>query len=362
MHLSADLGLSWDAGCKDVRCSANFPHQDLMSDQDSIAGEDSLVQGYFAPLAAGFAGAFGLSDDCAALSPEPGHDIVLTTDAVAEGIHFRADDLPEDIAWKALAVNVSDLAAKAARPVGYLLSLAFPGTPDRQWLQRFTDGLRAAQERFGVVLMGGDTDRRPNAPLSVTVMAVGSVPAGRMVRRGTAEPGDLLYTTGTLGDSALGLHLLSDAGLAIASPDRTFLQQRYLRPAPRIGMRNALLNHARATMDISDGLVKDLGRLCRASGVGAEVWADRLPLSEPARRLIALRTELGNLPLTGGDDYEILASIAPEHAAGFEAAAQSAGIPVTRIGSLQEGSGVRVLDRDGQPLAIAHAGWDHFRR
>ncbi|MCL4765281.1 MAG: thiamine-phosphate kinase [Hyphomicrobiaceae bacterium] len=333
-----------------------------MSEQDSIAGEDSLIQSYFAPLAAGFAGAFGLGDDCAALSPEPGHDIVLTTDAIAEGVHFRARDLPEDIAWKAVAVNVSDLAAKAARPIGYLLSLAFPQTPDRKWLERFTDGLRAAQERFGIVLMGGDTDRRPNAPLSVTVMAIGSVPSGRMVLRGTARPDDLLYITGTLGDSALGLHLLSDAGLAIASLDRAFLQQRYLRPEPRIGMRDALLARARAAMDISDGLVKDLGRLCRASAVAAEVHAGSVPVSQPAQRLIESEPELRHLPLTGGDDYEILACIAPEHAAAFESAARSAGIPVTRIGSLREGSGVRVLGLDGQPLEIARPGYDHFQR
>ena len=337
-----------------------------MSDQGSIAGEDSLIQSYFAPLAAGFAGAFGLEDDCAALTPEPGHDIVLKTDAIAEGVHFFAQDRPEDIAWKAVAVNVSDLAAKAARPIGYLISLAFPQTPDRLWLERFTDGLRAAQECFGLVLMGGDTDRRPNAPLSITVMVLGSVPTGRMVRRGTARPGDLLYITGTLGDAALGLQLRSIASSSTAAPpltppDLSFLDQRYLRPEPRIGMRDALLAYARAAMDISDGLVKDLGRLCRAAGVAAEVEVDRLPLSAPARRLIELRPELGELPLTGGDDYEILASVAPEQAAAFETSARSAGVSATRIGKVQIGSGVRVLGPDGQPLAIARPGYDHFQ-
>lgn len=337
-----------------------------MSDQGSIAGEDSLIQSYFAPLAGGFAGAFGLEDDCAALTPEPGHDIVLKTDAIAEGVHFFAQDRPEDIAWKALAVNVSDLAGKAARPIGYLMSLAFPELPDRLWLEQFTNGLRAAQQRFGIVLMGGDTDRRPNAPFSITVMVLGSVPTGRMVRRGTARPGDFLYVTGTLGDAALGLQLRSAAGAAatsqaIASEDRSFLEQRYLRPEPRIGMRHALLDYARAAMDLSDGLVKDLGRLCRASGVAAAVGAARLPLSAPARRLIDLRPEFGELPLTGGDDYEILASVAPEQATAFESAAQSAGISTTRIGTLQAGSGVRVLGPDGLPIAIERPGYDHFQ-
>jgi len=332
-----------------------------MSDQDGIAGEDSLIQSYFAPLAAGFAGAFGLEDDCAALTPEPGHDIVLKTDAIAEGVHFFAHDRPADIAWKAVAVNVSDLAAKAARPIGYLMSLAFPQAPDRPWLEQFTDGLRGAQERFGIVLMGGDTDRRPNAPFSVTVMVLGSVPTGRMVRRDTAKPNDLLYVTGSLGDAALGLHLRSAAPPALTPSDRSFLEQRYLRPEPRVGLRDALLGHARAAMDVSDGLVKDLGRLCRAAGVAAEVKAHRLPLSDAARRLIELRPDLAESPLTGGDDYEILASVAPEQAADFETAARSAGIAVTQIGKLQTGSGVRVLGPDRQPVAITRPGYDHFQ-
>src|SRR5690606_25226485 len=157
-------------------------------------------------------------------------------------------------------VNVSDLAGKAARPVGYLLSLAFQSTPDRSWLARFSQGLKEAQERFGLVLMGGDTDRRPNAPLSVTIMAIGSVPTGRMVRRGTARAGDLVYVSGTLGDAAIGLQIHAGP-VRLPEPDRSYLERRYLRPEPRLGLRDALLGHAHAAMDISDGLVKDLGRL-----------------------------------------------------------------------------------------------------
>ena len=339
--------------------------QELMSDEHGMAGEDSLIKAYFAPLAAGFAGAFGLDDDCAALTPEPGQDLVLKTDAIAEDVHFLAGDDPEDIAWKAVAVNVSDLAAKAARPVGYLLSLGFRQAPERQWLQRFADGLRDAQELFGIVLMGGDTDRRPNAPLSITVMALGSVPTGRMLRRGAGKPGDVLYVSGTLGDSALGLQLRSSGRAfsiepVLAPADRDFLERRYLRPEPRLGLRQALLDHARAAMDLSDGLVKDLGRMCRASGVAAEIHADRLPLSAPARQLISLHPEFSQMPLTGGDDFEILASVAADEAARFEASARAAGIPVTPIGQLQSGTGVRVLGPDGQPLAITRTGYDHF--
>lgn len=335
-----------------------------MTNNDQIKDEDSLIQSYFAPLTAGFPGAYGLEEDCAALTPEAGHDLVLKTDAIAEGIHFRPEDAPEDVAWKALAVNVSDLAAKAARPVGYLLSLAFRSTPDRAWLERFSGGLKAAQERFGIVLMGGDTDRRPNAPLSVTIMAIGSVPTGRMVRRGTARVGDLVYVSGTLGDSAIGLRIHSQSANSVAAQlaaaDKTFLEQRYLRPEPRLALRDALLCHARAAMDISDGLVKDLGRLCRASRVAATIHAEALPISEPARRAIALQPELSELPLTGGDDYEILATVAPEESEAFEALAQAAGVAVAQIGSVHEGSGTRVLGADGQPLNLQRGGYDHF--
>lgn len=325
--------------------------------EDGITGEDALIRGTFGPLTAGFPGAFGLDEDCAALTPEPGHDLVLKTDAIAEGIHFRAGDAPEDIAWKAVAVNVSDLAAKAARPVGYLLSLAFPSTPGGDWLERFSGGLKAAQDRFGLVLMGGDTDRRPNAPLSVTIMAIGSVPSGRMVRRGTAKAGDLVYVSGSLGDSAIGLKV--PPGLPPA--DSSFLEQRYLRPEPRVELRDALLDHATAAMDISDGLVKDLGRLCRASALAAEVRADAVPLSAAARRAVELRPELRELPLTGGDDYEVLAAVAPAQAAAFEASARTGGVPVTRIGYLHQGRGVRVLGSDGKPLELTRPGYDHFQ-
>lgn len=332
-----------------------------MAENDKLASEDDLIRTYFAPLASPFAGAYGLDEDCAALTPEPGHDLVLTTDAIAEGVHFRAGDAPEDIAWKSVAVNVSDLAAKGARPVGYLLSLAFPDLPERVWLESFTAGLRIAQQQLGLVLMGGDTDRRPNAPLSITVMALGSVPRGRMVRRGTARAGDFLYVSGTLGDSAIGLRLSAGAPENLAVSDRAFLERRYLRPEPRIGLRDALLGYAQAAMDISDGLAKDLGRLCRASNLSAEVYSASLPLSDAARRAIALHPELADFPLTGGDDYEILAAVAPDQAASFEATSRSARISVTRIGVLREGSGVRILDADGKPVSMTRSGYDHFR-
>jgi thiamine-monophosphate kinase len=330
-----------------------------MPELDRIESEESLIATYLAPLAAQMPGAFGLGDDCAALAPAPGQDLVLTTDAVAEGVHFLPHDRPEDIAWKALAVNLSDLAGKAAKPVAYLLSLAFPEAPARTWMAAFADGLRQAQEQFAIGLLGGDTDRRSGVPLSVTVMALGTVPAGRMVRRSAAQPGDFVYVSGTLGDAALGLRLHRGEPGSGAEGDG-WLVARYLRPQPRTGLRDALLAHAHAGMDVSDGLVKDLGRLCRAAHLSARIELQSLPVSDPARSLIARRPELEELILTGGDDYEVLACVPPSRAAAFEELAAAGGTAVTRIGRLDAGSGVAVLDAAGAPVRLARAGYDHF--
>jgi thiamine-monophosphate kinase len=326
-------------------------------------GEDELIATTFAPLAAGFAGALGLKDDCAVLTPPPGADLVLTTDAVAEGVHFFAGDAAADIAWKALAVNVSDLAAKGAEPVAYLMSLSFPARPEPAWLAAFATGLGTAQTAFGIALAGGDTDRRPG-PLSVTITAIGRVPQGRMVRRATARAGDVLFLSGTLGDSALGLRLRQDpactAAMGLDDASAQALLGRYLRPEPRLALAPHLLSYATAAMDVSDGLVKDCGRLACASGLGAALEAARLPLSDPARTALRHDPELIQAVLTGGDDYEVLAAVAPSDAAAFREAAMASGVAVSAIGRLAPGDGVAVTGFDGRPLAIRGGGWDHF--
>jgi thiamine-monophosphate kinase len=325
---------------------------------DLIEGEESLIQGYLAPLAAGFPGAFGLQDDCALLTPEAGTELVLKTDPIAAGVHFFPDDAPEDIAWKALAVNVSDLAAKGARPIAYLMALALPAAPTRDWMQRFTSGLRSAQDAFGCHLIGGDTDRT-TGPLTISITAIGSVPAGRMVRRGTARAGDRLYVTGTIGDAALGLRLRRDSSLAaslgLQPAAAEHLIGRYLRPRPALAIREALRSYASAAMDLSDGLVKDLDRMCRASGVGACIEAARVPLSPAAARAVrAQPRRLADL-LTGGDDYEVLVAIPPGSRIAFEAATGLAA-----IGEIVTGQSVRVLDAGGAPMVFDRTGWDHF--
>lgn len=326
-------------------------------------GEDELIQTFFAPLTAGFPGALGLEDDAAVLVPPPGHDLVLTTDAVAAGVHFFPDDHAADIGWKALAVNVSDLVAKGARPLAYLLSLSFPDLPERAWLADFARGLSEAQAAFGIALAGGDTDRRPG-PFTATVTAIGAVAEMRAVRRTTARAGDMLFLSGTLGDAALGLKLRGDAhaGRAIGLDEAACaaLVARYLRPLPPLAIAPLLVDHASAAMDVSDGLIKDCGRLARASGVGAVIEVASLPLSVPARRALASQPALIETILAGGDDYQVLAAVPPSLAMAFQEAAAREAVEVCRIGRLVAGAGVSVFGPDGRSLPISSAGWDHF--
>ena len=331
---------------------------------DSPHSEEAIIGEFWAPLAAGFPGAFGLKDDCAAITPAPGLDLVVTTDAVIAGVHFFPGDDAGAIAWKALAVNVSDLVAKGAAPLAYVMSLALPEAPERAWLAAFAEGLRRAQAAFGCSLIGGDTDRTPG-PLGVSITAFGTVPTGRMVRRSTARPGDALYVSGTIGDAALGFALRRDPELALRcgldAAAQAHLDAKYRQPRPPVGLRSALLNHASAAMDISDGLVKDFDRLARTSRAGGEIDATAVPLSAAARAVLAAGgATLADL-ITGGEDYEVLAAIAPQQVEKFETAAAAAGTPVTRIGFIADAAlGLSVRDGSGRAMAFTRTGWDHF--
>ena len=346
----------------------------MTSIDEKIQGETAIIQEFLAPLAAGFPGAFGLQDDCAAFAPTPGHDLVVKTDPIAAGVHFFADDAPEDIAWKALAVNVSDLAAKAAVPRAYLMALSFPEAPTRDWMQRFAKGLGDAQTAFGMHLIGGDTDRRPG-PITVSITVFGEVPAGKMVRRSTARPGDLIYVTGTLGTAAAGLAIRMEqrnsdpelrrrrARWRIPDADTVSLSRAQLastRPQPRLALRNALRASASAAMDLSDGLAKDLGRMCRASGCAATVELSKLPLERFVRHAVAAESALWTDVVASGDDYEVLAAVPPAGVQDFVAQAARDGMTVAEIGSFRPGAGVELRDADGQPLVLTSTGWDHF--
>lgn len=334
----------------------------------AVDGEAGIIA-VLRPLAAGFAGALELADDCAELTPAPGQDLVLKCDPVRAGVHFFADDDAADIAWKALAVNVSDLAAKSARPVAYLMALSLPEHPPRAWLERFASGLSAAQEAFGIVLAGGDTDRAAG-PLSITVTVIGEVPRGRMVRRAAARDGDVLFVSGTLGDAAVGLKLRLDSDLTprtgLDEQAARHLLGRYLRPAPRLGLKAALRNHARAAMDLSDGLAKDLGRMLAASSVsagttlGATVRAADVPLSPPFRVALSCRLAEFTDAIAAGDDYEVLAAVPPDAADAYRAAANAGGVPVTAIGTVRAAGGLRIVDAGGAEIALGRTGYDHF--
>jgi thiamine-monophosphate kinase len=332
---------------------------------NKIGGEEAIIQEYLAPLAAGYPGALGLTDDCATITPTPGHDLVVKTDPVASGIHFFADDPPEDIGWKALAVNVSDLAAKAAVPVAYLMALSFPEAPSRTWMERFAKGLAEAQLAFGMHLVGGDTDRRPG-PVTISITVIGEVPAGTMVRRAAARSGDLVYVSGVLGAAATGLALLKSPELArrlgLDADEIAALVARFRRPQPRLGLRDALRRHASAAMDLSDGLAKDLDRMCRASGCGADVRLAAVPMLPATVKAVADDPSFIRNVVAAGDDYEVLATVPADDAAAFEAAARASApdIPVSCIGIIVSRPGVALLAADGRPLTLERSGWDHF--
>lgn len=329
-----------------------------------IVSEEDLIQTYLAPLAAGYPGAFGLKDDCAVLQPPAGLDLVMTTDAVVAGTHFFADEMPENIAWRALAVNVSDLAAKGATPHAYLMALSFPEAPATDWMMRFSSGLKEAQDHFRLSLIGGDSDRRAGVSLSITITAIGTVPHGKMVRRGTPKLGDRLFVSGTLGDAALGLVLRRNADAkrfpALSKDDRAFLLDRYLRPNPRVELSALLIEFASAAMDISDGLAKDLGRMCKAAGNGAAIGIDELPLSSAAARIAETSSEVRSLALSGGDDYEVLCSVPAAKAEAFADAALDAGVAVTDIGEITGQGGLVITDASGADIIVPKSGYDHF--
>jgi thiamine-monophosphate kinase len=325
--------------------------------------EEALIAEYWAPLAAGFEGAYGLKDDCATIEPPPGHELVVTTDALIEGVHFLPTADSADVAWKALAVNVSDLVAKGATPLAYVMSIALPRL-DREWLANFRTGLAAAQSAFGCPLAGGDTDRTPG-PLAVSITAFGSVPKGRMVLRATARPNDLVYVSGTIGDATLGLALRRDpqqrASWNLDEAACRFLEAKFSRPHPPVALAPVLLAYASAAMDVSDGLMKDFARLCRASEVGGRLEAARLPLSGPAKSAVTARDDMLERLMSGGEDYEILACVPPANAAQFEQRAEQAHTWVTCIGAIEtSAAGIAAIGVAGAPMHFTKMGWDHF--
>jgi thiamine-monophosphate kinase len=314
-----------------------------------LPAEFALIARHFRPLAG--PGSRDLQDDAAVLAPPPGRELVLTCDAMVAGVHFLPDDPPDLVGRKLLRVNLSDLAAKGAVPIGYLMTVSAPrDTPDA-WFAAFADGLRQDQLEYGITLLGGDTTST-SGPISLSLTAIGHVAPGQAPQRAGAAAGDDIWVTGTVGDGALGLAV---ARVRLADPTG-YLLSRYRLPQPRIGL--AIGGIASAGMDISDGLIQDLGHICRASGLGAEIDAAAVPLSEPAR---AAGPDWFVACLTGGDDYELLLAVPPAREPALRQVAHAAGVAVTRIGAFQSGAPeVVVRGDDGQRLPIAKGGWSHF--
>lgn len=322
-------------------------------------GEFEMIARYFAPLAADAPGAFGLRDDAAAIALPPGEDMVVTTDAMVEGVHFLLKDGAARIARKLLRVNLSDLAAKGARPIGYQLAIALPESlADDEWLGAFCAGLAQDQKAYGIALYGGDTVRSPDR-LMLNVTAFGAVPAGTMLRRDLAQADDDLYVTGSIGDAALGLETKLNHRLFSAAA-MMFFDSRLHLPTPRLAFGQGLRGLAHAAMDVSDGLVQDAGHIAAASGLRAVIHAEAVPLSLAARQAVADDKSLLSTVLTGGDDYELLFTAPPQAAQGVAALSRRVGLAVHRIGSLEAGSGVSVIDAGGQPLDLARGGFQHF--
>ena len=332
-----------------------------MDEMKMASGEDSLIARYFRPLATD-PGAFNLVDDAAILKAQ-NDDIVVTTDAIVEGVHFLSDDPPDSVGRKALRVNLSDLAAKGATPAGFVLTLALRAA-DEAWLTPFARGLGEDAGLFGCPLLGGDTVSTPG-PLMISITAFGRVPPGKMVHRSGAKPGDRVVVTGTIGDAALGLAILRGGAATTALADdavsKQMLVARYRLPQPRNALAMAIRDHASAAMDVSDGLAGDLAKLCAASGVSAVVDAPSIPLSAAAAALLAGGAVGIESIVSGGDDYEILCAI-PEGS--FEAFAQAAGVAkvaVTSIGTvIADTSAPKFLDAQGREIALPRLSYSHF--
>jgi thiamine-monophosphate kinase len=323
----------------------------------SLPGEFELIRRYFAPLAG--PGALKLTDDAAVVDLQPGRSLVATTDTVIAGVHFLADDPPDLIARKALRVNLSDLAAMGADPLGYLLVTALPAGIDENWIAQFTAGLAQDQAEFSILLLGGDTAVTPG-PLSLTLTALGQVESGKALLRSGAKPGDRVYVSGTIGDGAFGLKAAKGEPLSLGQAERSWLLDRYRLPRPRLGLGRRLVGTASAALDVSDGLAGDLGHICEASGVGALVEASKLPVSAAVRTML----EAGQASLVevavGGDDYELLFTAPAAVESLLGRIATELALPLTAVGEIRREPGVIVLDQNNRALDLGAGGYRHF--
>jgi thiamine-monophosphate kinase len=320
-------------------------------------GEFGRIARFFAPLAG--PGGLGLRDDAALIDCAAGHRLVVTADAMVEGVHYLPDDPPDLIARKLLRVNLSDLAAMGARPLHYLLTTALPAPLGDDWVARFAQGLGEDQRRFEVDLLGGDSVAT-TGPAALSLTAIGEVAAGKEIRRSGARPGDRVWVSGTIGDAFLGLKVQRGGYPELAQDERVALAARFQLPEPRVTLGLRLAGIARAMCDVSDGLLADLGHICDASQSGAEVRLTALPLSPGAQGLAAAEPGLLVLLATAGDDYELLFAAPPEASEAIARLSAELRLPITEIGRIGHGERVRLIDAAGKEVRVETAGYRHF--
>ena len=321
--------------------------------------EFDLIARLFAPLSCAAPGAFGLRNDGALITPPAGSSLVVTKDLMVAGVHYPADEEPSAVARRLLRVNLSDLAAMGAAALSYALGLAMPREVPEAWLEGFAGGLAADQARFGVALIGGDMVAT-EGPAVLSLTAFGAVADGAALTRSGAADGDDIYVSGTIGDAALGLRVVSSGLREHAPEDRAALAERFRLPVPRLALGAGLRGLATCAIDVSDGLIADLGHLCAASGLAARVLADAIPLSATGGRALASpEVEIVDL-LAGGDDYELLFCAPRSRRGAVEALGRGLGLPLTRIGAMGRGRGVSVVDGNDRPLALERVGYRHF--
>ena len=321
-------------------------------------GEFDLIAKYFAPLVV-HKGALGLTDDASILHIPAGHEAVITKDVMIEGVHYPEGTDPSLVARKLLRVNLSDLAAMGATPLGYWLGCQLPRAEAEPWLKAFCKGLEQDQNEFGFSLMGGDTVATPG-PVALSLTAMGTVPTGQALRRSGAKPGDQIWVSGTIGDGCLGLVVVNGDGLGLSTADQDYLKGQLDLPSPRCGLGMALRGLASAAIDVSDGLAADAGHLAQASQVILQIDADCVPLSAAAKNALNTAKALLDDLVSGGDDFELLFTAPPANAAAIRDAAKGAKVEATMIGEVVSGAGEVQITVNGVELALKKSGFTHF--
>ncbi len=328
----------------------------------ALSGEFDIIARIFAPLAKD-AGALSLKDDAAVLTIVDDHQLVVTCDTLVSGVHFLQDDPPTSIGYKALAVNISDLTAKGAYGYVYTLSLALPPETDVDWLEAFAVGLSEAQDLTGISLIGGDTTAT-SGPLVITVTALGLVQHETAITRFGAKPGDRVYVGGTIGDAYLGLKLLEDSSLAktwgLPAEEVAYLTDYYRRPPIVAGAALLIRNFAKASIDVSDGLVADVEKLCAASHVGADIYSASIPFSSAARKAINAAPNLLEDLVTGGDDYVPVIAVSEASADVFESEVAEHALTFAQLGTITNSEEVRVVDDEERTIKLRYKGFSHF--